>query len=95
MGSDVKITALIPAAGFGERMKLDLAKPLVKLKAKPIIIYTLEIFESHPLIDEIVLIFNKEGLQVARDFVKEYKLKKVVRVIAGGATKKRICQEWP
>lgn len=88
MGSDVKITALIPAAGFGERMKLDLAKPLVKLKAKPIIIYTLEIFESHPLIDEIVLIFNKEGLQVARDFVKEYKLKKVVRVIAGGATRK-------
>jgi 2-C-methyl-D-erythritol 4-phosphate cytidylyltransferase len=88
VGNDVKITVLIPAAGFGERMNLDLAKPLVKLKNKPIIIYTLEIFESHPLIDEIVLIFNKEGLQVVRDFVKEYKLKKVARVIAGGATRK-------
>ncbi len=88
MSKDAKITALVPAAGLGARMKLDLSKPLVEVKSKPIIIYTLEVFQFHPLVDEIVLIFNKEGLQKARDLVKEYKMTKVSRVIAGGQTRK-------
>ncbi len=83
-----KITAIVPAAGLGVRMNLDLAKPLVEIRSKPVIIYTLEVLQAHPLIDEIVLVFNKEGLQKARQFVKEYKITKVARVIAGGATRK-------
>ena len=83
-----KITAIVPAAGLGMRMNLGLAKPLVEIRSKPVIIYTLEVLQAHPLIDEIVLVFNKEGLQNARQFVKEYKISKVSRVIAGGATRK-------
>jgi 2-C-methyl-D-erythritol 4-phosphate cytidylyltransferase len=88
MIEDVHITALVPAAGLGTRMNLDLAKPLVEIKAKPVIIYTLEVLDAHPLIDEIVLIFHQEGLLRARSLVKEYGLKKVSRVIQGGATRK-------
>ena len=88
MPENMKITALVPAAGLGARMNLDLAKPLFEIRSKPIIIYTLEALQAHPLIDEIVLIFNKEGLDLARDFVKKYKISKVSRVIAGGATRK-------
>lgn len=88
MPDGVKITALVPAAGVGARMKLDLAKPLLEIKGKPMIIYTLEALAAHPLIDEIVLIFNKEGLSQARDLVKDYKIAKVSRVIGGGATRK-------
>ncbi len=83
-----KITALVAAGGIGARMNLDLAKPLVEVRNKPIIIYTLEALNAHPLIDEVVLIFNKDGLLPARDFVKKYKITKVSRVIAGGATRK-------
>ncbi|MBI5873047.1 MAG: 2-C-methyl-D-erythritol 4-phosphate cytidylyltransferase [Candidatus Omnitrophica bacterium] len=83
-----KITALVAAGGLGARMNLDLAKPLVQIRNKPIIIYTLEALDAHPLIDEIVLIFNKDGLLLARDFVKKYNISKVSRVIAGGATRK-------
>lgn len=88
MSQDEKIAALVPAAGIGARMNLDLAKPLLEIKKKPIIIYTLEAFQAHPLIDEIVLIFNKEALEEARAFVRQYKITKVARVIAGGATRK-------
>jgi 2-C-methyl-D-erythritol 4-phosphate cytidylyltransferase len=88
MSERVKITALVPAAGLGARMNLDLAKPLLEIKRKPIIIYTLETLHAHPLIDEIVLIFNKEALEKARAMVKAYRLTKVARVIAGGTTRK-------
>lgn len=83
-----KITALVAAGGLGARMNLDLAKPLVEIRQKPIIVYTLEALAAHPLIDEIALIFNKDGLENARGFVKKYKIPKVARVIAGGATRK-------
>lgn len=83
-----KITAVVAAGGRGERMNLDLAKPLVEIKKKPIFIYTLETLEFHPLIDEIILVFNKDGLTQARSLLKDYGLKKVSRVIAGGSTRK-------
>ncbi len=82
------ITALVPAAGVGVRMKGAPAKPLLEVKAKPIVIYTLETLQQHPLIDEIVFIFHKDRLEEARVLVKKHKLSKVVRVIAGGATRK-------
>ncbi len=83
-----KITAIVAAGGIGERMNLDLAKPLVEVKKKPIFVYTLEAFESHPLIDEIILVFNKDGLVKSRNLVKDYGFKKVSRVIGGGLTRK-------
>jgi 2-C-methyl-D-erythritol 4-phosphate cytidylyltransferase len=88
MGLNNKITALVPAAGSGLRMNLKSLKSLVLVKDKPIIMHTLEVLHSHPLIDEIVLIFNKEELETARGLVKEYNLTKVSRVIGGGATRK-------
>ncbi len=69
-------------------MHLNLAKPLIEIKDKPIIVYTLEVFQAHPLVDEIVLIFHPDGLEEARSFVRKFKLTKVARVIAGGASRK-------
>ena len=70
------------------RMKLDIAKPLLLVRNKPVLIYTLEVLEAHPLIDEIVLVFNRDGLADAKEAVKRYKISKVARVVAGGATRK-------
>lgn len=88
MFKDLKVTALIPAGGIGSRMGLDLLKPLIKVKDKPIIIHTLECFQNHPFVDEVVLVFNKEGLKEARSLVEKYGISKVSRVIEGGETRK-------
>ncbi|MFH0876673.1 MAG: 2-C-methyl-D-erythritol 4-phosphate cytidylyltransferase [Candidatus Omnitrophota bacterium] len=88
MTQGTKITALIAAAGSGERMKSDLAKPFIEIKSKPLVVYTLRVFQAHPLIDEIVLISHKENLEYARGLVKDCGFSKVARVIAGGATRK-------
>jgi len=83
-----RITALVPAAGVGVRMKAAAAKPLLEVKGRPVVIYALETLQQHPLIDEIVLIFHKERLEEARDLVRKHNLSKVARVIGGGATRK-------
>ena len=48
--------ALIFAGGSGKRMN-TVAKPkqFLELRGKPIIIYTLELFDNHPDIDGIIV----------------------------------------
>ena len=44
------ITALLTAAGTGSRMNQDIPKQFIHVKNKPLIVYTLEAFQNHPLI---------------------------------------------
>ena len=49
--------ALIFAGGTGSRMNSKtLPKQFLELHGKPIIIYTIELFEEHPDIDGIVVV---------------------------------------
>lgn len=50
------ITAVIIAGGRGVRMGQDIPKQFILLDGKPVIIYTLEVFEKHPLVDNIVCV---------------------------------------
>ena len=54
------ITALIIAGGVGKRMGQEIPKQFIMVEEKPIIIYTLESFQKHPLIDRI-LVCKKVG----------------------------------
>ena len=49
--------AVIFAGGTGNRMNtVSKPKQFLELQGKPIIIYTLELFDEHPLIDGIVVV---------------------------------------
>ena len=49
-------TVVIFAGGAGQRMNSKtLPKQFLELHGKPIIIYTLEQFDNHPLVDGIVV----------------------------------------
>lgn len=50
--------ALIPAAGVGSRMKMDLPKQYLKARGKPILEYSLERFLNHSKIDGIVVVIS-------------------------------------
>jgi 2-C-methyl-D-erythritol 4-phosphate cytidylyltransferase len=79
--------AVIFAGGSGQRMQIsDIPKQFIEVYGKPIIIYTLEIFDKHPEIDAIVIscISGWEGH--LNDLVKQYGLKKVKRIVKGGDT---------
>lgn len=79
--------ALIFAGGVGSRMN-NRSKPkqFLELHGKPIIVYTLEIFQSHPEIDAIVISVVHAWEKHMTDLIIKFNLSKVVDVVVGGET---------
>lgn len=77
--------AVIFAGGVGRRMHTkELPKQFLQVYGKPIIIHTLQIFDTHKDIDAIVIACVKEWIPYLNDLVEKFNLKKVKSVIAGG-----------
>ncbi|QFQ32234.1 2-C-methyl-D-erythritol 4-phosphate cytidylyltransferase [Buchnera aphidicola] len=55
-----KILAIVPAAGIGKRMLLDIPKQYIKIKNRTILEYTLTTLLSHPSISHIIVSLNKK-----------------------------------
>ena len=78
-------TAIIPAAGIGARMHADRAKQMLELGGVPLIVHTLRRFELCDLIDRVILVLQPSLTQEVLALVSRHNLKKVARVVAGGA----------
>lgn len=80
-----KCTVIIPAAGQGRRMKSHTKKQYLELKGKPILAWTIEAFQKHPLVNRIIIVTSKEDIAyVQKEVVQPYDFKKVTDVIEGG-----------
>ncbi len=80
-------TAVIFAGGVGKRMhSKDIPKQFLKMHDKPIIIHTLELFESNPEIDAIVISCVRDYMGYMNELVNKYNLKKVQSIVPGGST---------
>lgn len=82
---DNSLGIVIVSAGKGSRMGTLESKQYLLLQDKPIIIHTLEVFSRMPLVKEIVLVTGKEDVERAQEWVQQYHLDKVCKVIAGGS----------
>lgn len=80
-------SAIIAAAGSGTRMNSDKTKQLLTLEGIPVIVRTLQAFESCPVIDEIIVSAKADELDFYEEYRKEYSPKKLARVVVGGATR--------
>lgn len=79
--------AVIFAGGSGQRMRSkDLPKQFLELHQKPIIIYTLELFEKHPDIDAIVIACKEDWIDYLKDLIYKYRIDKVKKIVPGGET---------
>ena len=79
--------AVIFAGGSGSRMNTkSRPKQFLELNGKPIIIYTLEIFDNHPEIDAIVVACIEEWIPFLKKMIRKFEINKVVRIVKGGAT---------
>lgn len=79
--------ALIVAAGSGTRMGMETPKQFVLVKDKPLLFYSLRMFETYPELDAIIVVTNKEYISLAEEIIKEYSFKKVKAIVAGGETR--------
>ncbi|OMP67971.1 2-C-methyl-D-erythritol 4-phosphate cytidylyltransferase [Domibacillus epiphyticus] len=80
----MKYFVVIPAAGKGKRMKAGLNKLLLELEGKPVIIHTLEVFESDPCCKGIVLSVHPDEQSEFEQLLLTYNIKKVCAFAMGG-----------
>lgn len=76
--------ALIIAGGSGNRMHQDIPKQFLTVNEQPVIIYTLQAFESHPEIDAIAVVCIQGWEQVLWAYAKQFNITKLQYVIPGG-----------
>ena len=75
---------IILAGGVGSRMGADRPKQFIEIFGKPILVYTIEIFQNHPEIDAIEVVCVKSHVDYLKELVEEYNLDKVKWITPGG-----------
>ena len=76
---------IIFAGGSGTRMNTkSRPKQFLELNGKPVIIYTLELFDNHNDIDAIVVVCLEPWIPFLKKMLKKFEINKVVRIVPGG-----------
>lgn len=78
------VSAVIPAAGRGERFGRGSNKVFTPAAGKPLLAYTLEAFEQCELVDDIVLVVGEHEIEYAREIAEDHNISKLKAVAAGG-----------
>lgn len=76
--------AIIIAGGVGSRLGQDIPKQFINVYDKPIIIYTLEGFQKHPLIDAIEVVCLDGWHEVLKAYAKQFNITKLKWIVSGG-----------
>lgn len=83
----MKNIAVIFAGGMGKRMNtVSKPKQFLELLGKPIIIYTIEIFENHDEVDAIIVVCIEAWIPFLKKQLKKFEITKVVDIVPGGET---------
>ena len=76
---------VIFAGGSGRRMNTkSRPKQFLEYNGKPIIVYTLELFDNHPMIDGIVVVCIEDWIPFLEKQLKKFEINKVVKIVKGG-----------
>lgn len=80
----IMTTAIIIAGGSGVRMGQSTPKQFIKVLDKPVLIYTLEGFQNHPLIDNIEVVCLDGWIEYLNEEAKKYGITKLKWIVPGG-----------
>ena len=78
--------AVIIAGGVGSRMGMSVPKQFVTIDNKPVLIYTMECFQNHPMIDAIELVCIDGWQETAQRYADKYGITKLREIVTGGET---------
>ena len=78
--------AIIIAGGVGSRMGHDIPKQFIEVEGKPVLMYTLESFQNHPLVDSIVLVCIDGWQEDVRSWCAQSSITKLSKIVTGGAS---------
>ena len=81
-----KCTAVVLAAGRGKRMGSEIQKQYLLLAGKPVLYYSLKVFQQSEIIDDICLVVGSgDGKYCRQQIVEKYDFNKVGHIVTGGA----------
>ncbi len=86
MNKTYKTSVVIVAAGKGTRMNSNINKQYIEIGNMPVLARTIKVFDDSPVIDDIILVTNKDDLKLCKDnIIDRYGFSKVRSITAGGA----------
>lgn len=71
----------------GNSTRFGQAKQFFPVEGKPLVSYTISAFNSHPLVDEIVLVIRQEDENELKQIIKDFGFNKVNKMVYGGETR--------
>ncbi len=80
----MRVTAIIPAAGSGNRMNSAVSKQFLTVAGKPILAHTLEVFESASAVDAVHLVIPPPEMESVREQLLAWGFRKIAKVVPGG-----------
>jgi 2-C-methyl-D-erythritol 4-phosphate cytidylyltransferase len=84
----MKVAAIVPAAGTGERLKERVKKPYVSLLGQPVLAHTLKVLNSITAVSRIIVpVYPGEESFCEEQVVQPLCLSTEVKILAGGATR--------
>ncbi len=93
LNSNLKTTAIIVAAGDGKRMNSSKNKQFLELGGKPVLVRTLEAFQSADSIDSIIVATKPEFIAHIQTLAEEFGISKIETIVPGGATRQESVME--
>lgn len=84
----MKNIAIILSSGTGERTGLDIPKQFVKIAGKTVLEHTIDTFEKHSDIDEIIIVSNINYITWTQNLLLKNDYKKVIKILIGGRTRR-------
>ncbi|KAL8594675.1 hypothetical protein ACOMHN_052408 [Nucella lapillus] len=82
------VGVVLPAAGCGERMKLETPKQFCEVNGRPLICYTIDSFHRAAWIQQIVISTSAAHLELLKELTVRYGFDKVT-LVEGGTTRHR------
>lgn len=79
-----KIAAVIVAGGMGTRLESPVLKAFIQLDEKPLFAYSLEIFDQHTSVSEVMLVVPESTVEKAKNIIEKLNTLKIVTVVPGG-----------
>lgn len=82
----MRVSAIITAAGLGQRFGGALPKQFALLDGRPVLFYSIEAFSKSELIEEIVLVVPENWVsRTQKEIVEKFCISKVTKILPGGA----------
>lgn len=75
---------LILAGGVDPNFQMDIPKQFVIVENRPVIVYTMQVFQNHPEIDMILVSCLSGWQEMVRAYAKQFNISKLVEIVVGG-----------